>query len=377
MQDTVLQKYARLLVKYCVDLQPGQRLYLDTTTLAEPLVREIYREVLRAGGHMDFELRFREQHRIMLKEGNDEQLEYVSPLFSKAIEDFDAYLRVRAPYNLMTGSDIDPDRRKIAKDAREPIYQVYSERTAVRSLKRNLCQYPTTAAAQMAGMSLEEYEDFVFTACFLHKEDPIAEWLNVRKKQQHIVDYLNQSNEIRYLGEDIDITFSCDGRTWINSDGQTNMPSGEVYTSPVENKVNGKVRFTFPAIFMGTEVEDVTLWVKDGEVYKWEAKRGKELLDSIMKMKGGRIFGEAAIGTNYNIKRFTKNILFDEKIGGTIHMALGQAYLQTGGKNKSPIHWDMIADMRQGGEIHADGEVIYKNGHFLELESHKPPLQHS
>ncbi len=367
MTSDVLNKYAQLLVRYCVDLQPGQRLYLDTTTLAEPLVREIYREVIKAGGHMDFELRFREQHRIMLTEGNDEQLEYVSPLFSRAIQEFDAYLRVRAPFNLFTGSDIDPDRRKIAKDAREPIYQVYSERTATRDLKRNLCQYPTTSAAQMAGMSLEEYENFVYRACFLHMDDPIAEWYKVRERQQKLVDFLNQTREIRYLGEDIDITFSTEGRTWINSDGQTNMPSGEVYTSPVENKVNGKVRFTFPAIFMGTEVEDVTLWVKDGEVYKWEARRGQELLDSVMKMKGGRTFGEAAIGTNYNINRFTKNILFDEKIGGTIHMALGQAYLQTGGKNKSPIHWDMIADMRNGGEIYADGELIYKNGFFTAL----------
>ncbi|HHB52662.1 MAG TPA: aminopeptidase, partial [Saprospiraceae bacterium] len=183
--------------------------------------------------------------------------------------------------------------------------------------------------------------------------------------QQAAVDLLNKREFIQYKGEGIDISFKTTGRIWMNSDGQTNMPSGEVYTSPVEDSVNGVVQFTYPAIFQGHEVEGVTLWVKDGYVEKWEAKRGNEFLTQILKTEGARRFGEAAIGTNYDINRFTKNILFDEKIGGTIHMALGQSYLQTGGQNKSSVHWDMIAGMQNGGEIWADGEKIYQNGRFV------------
>ena len=178
---------------------------------------------------------------------------------------------------------------------------------------------------------------------------------------------MNRHDEIRYKNDKFDISFSTKGRTWINSDGQTNMPSGEVYTSPVEDSVNGKIHFSLPAFHGGHEVTDATLWVKDCEIYKWEAKKGKNYLDYVFSLDGARRFGEAAIGTNRNIQRVTKNILFDEKMGGTVHMAIGQSYLQTGGKNQSSIHWDMITDMQNGGEIYADGQVIYRDGDFLFL----------
>ena len=170
---------------------------------------------------------------------------------------------------------------------------------------------------------------------------------------------------MRYVAEKTDITFSTEGRIWMNSDGQTNMPSGEVYTSPVENAVNGVVHFSYPCLHGGHEVQGATLWVKDGYIERWEAERGQDYLDKVFQIEGTRRFGEAAIGTNYDINKITKNILFDEKIGGSIHMAIGQSYLQTGGKNQSTVHWDMITDMRQGGEVIADGEVIYRNGRFL------------
>jgi aminopeptidase len=268
---------------------------------------------------------------------------------------------------LREGGGQHPDKVKIRQEAFNPTQQKYFARTATRELKRNLCQFPTVANAKEAGMTLEEYQHFVFDACRLHTEDPIQAWLDVRASQQKIVDLLNSRETIRYKGNGTDITFSTKGRTWINSDGQTNMPSGEVYTSPVENAVNGVVHFTYPAIYMGQEVEEVTLWVKDGFVEKWEAKKGQSFLDYIFDIPGTRRFGEAAIGTNYSIQRFTKNMLFDEKIGGTVHMALGQSYLQTGGKNESSIHWDMIADMTNGGEIFANDEKIYENGQFLFL----------
>ncbi len=366
--NPVLRKYAHLLVNYCLDLQQGDRLYLKTTTLAEPLVREVYRAALQAGGSVAVEMNFREQDRILLQEGDEDQLQFVSPLYRQAMEEYEAYLYIRAPFNLFENQAVDPEKSKLRKKALAPISQTYFERTATRALKRNLCQYPTMAAAQNAGMSLEAYEEFVFGACHLFADDPVTEWLKVRAYQQQIVDLLNERQTVRYRGDGIDISFSTKGRTWINSDGQTNMPSGEVYTSPVEDSVNGVINFNYPAVYMGQEVEDVTLWVKDGYVEKWEARRGKAFLDHVFSIDGTRRFGEAAIGTNSNIKRFTKNILFDEKIGGTVHMAIGQSYLQAGGKNQSSVHWDMIAGMQEGGEIYADDEKIYDSGRFLFIE---------
>ncbi|HFC00697.1 MAG TPA: aminopeptidase [Phaeodactylibacter sp.] len=363
--NTILEKYATLLVKYCVEIKRGDQLFVQTTTLAEPLVREVYRAAIRAGAHVEVNMEFREQSRIFFEEAKGKQLQRVSPFYKKAMEKFDAYLYIRAPFNLMENQSVDAKKMKIKKTAHAGVSKTYSKRTATRDLKRNLCQYPTIAAAQNAGMSLEEYEKFVFGACQLYQDDPEAEWLKVRKFQKKIVDFLNKKQKVHYKGEGIDISFSTKGRIWMNSDGQTNMPSGEVYTSPVENSVNGVINFSYPAVYMGHEVEGVTLWVKDGYIQKWEAQRGKAFLDKIFKMKGARNFGEAAIGTNYNINRFTKNILFDEKIGGTIHMAIGQSYLQTGGKNVSPIHWDMIGNMMNGGEIYADEEKIYDSGKFL------------
>ncbi len=363
--NTILAKYANLLVNYCLEIKPGERLLIQSSTLAEPLVREVYRAAIRAGGHVEVNLAFREKGRIFLAEAQEEQLNYVSPFYKKAMEEFEAYLYIRAPFNLREDQNSDPEKSRIRKDANKAVTKTYFKRTATRELKRNLCQFPTLAAAQNAGMSLEEYENFVYGACKLFEEDPIQEWLNVRKHQQQIVDVLNATEKVRYKGPGIDISFSTKGRTWINSDGQTNMPSGEVYTSPVEDSVNGVVNFSFPAVYMGHEVEDVTLWVKNGYIDKWEAKRGQDFLNQIFALEGTRRFGEAAIGTNYDISRFTKNILFDEKIGGTIHMAIGQSYLQCGGMNQSTIHWDMIGNMQNGGEIYADDEKIYESGKFL------------
>ncbi|MEK7257200.1 MAG: aminopeptidase [Bacteroidota bacterium] len=361
----ILSKYADLLVHYCLSIREGDRLFISSTTLAEPLVREVWRSALRAGALVEVDLAFREKSRILFAEANEKQLQHVSPLYRLAMEEFDAYLNIMAPFNLREDQNVDAEKSRLRWEATKDVSKIYFERTATRSLKRNLCQYPTLANAQEAGMSLEEYEQFVFGACRLFDEDPASAWLEVRRSQQHIVDFLNQKEKIRYRGEGIDLTFSTQGRTWINSDGQTNMPSGEVYTSPVEDSVNGTVHFNYPVVHYGHVVEGITLWVKDGYIEKWEAKSGKELLDSTFQLPGARRFGEAAIGTNYKIDRFTKNILFDEKIGGTVHLAIGQSYLQTGGKNQSSIHWDMIADMKNGGEIFADGEKIYENGKFL------------
>jgi aminopeptidase len=361
----ILDKYAALLVNYCLDIKEKDKLFIQTTTLAEPLVRAVYKEATLRGAHIEVDMSFAEKNGILINNANQFQLESVPILYKTAMETFDAYLHIRAPFNLREDQNINAANAKIRSNALKPISDAYFKRTATRELKRNLCQYPTQASAQEAGMSLSEYEIFVFTACNLYTEDPIQAWLDVRKSQQHIVDHLNKCTKVRYVNAQSDIEFSTKGRIWMNSDGQTNMPSGEIYTSPVEDSVNGKIHFTLPSIYGGNVVDGVTLWVKDGFIEKWDANSGKAYLDYIFSLEGTRRFGEAAIGTNYNIQKITKNILFDEKIGGTIHMAIGQSYLQTGGKNESAIHWDMITDMVNGGAIYADDKLIYENGKFI------------
>lgn len=363
--QSILNKYAILLLDYSLDIKAGERLFVKSSTLAEPLVREVYREAIKRGVHAEVDLYFREKKRIFLAEANDEQLAVAPHLYQHAIENFDAYLMIRAPYNLKEDQNIDPVKRKKRTQYLESIFDVYNKRTASGALKRSLCQYPTQACAQEANMSLEEYQHFIFNACHLYADDPSAEWRKVGQDQQRIVDFLNGKDQVRYVCNETDIQFSVKDRIWINSDGKANMPSGEVFTGPVEESVNGIVHFNYPAIFMGKEVKDITLWVENGEVKKWDAGTGKDILDQVFSFDGARYFGEVAIGTNYNIQQATKNILFDEKIGGTIHMAVGQSYSQTGGKNKSSIHWDMITDMKKGGEIHVDGEKVYENGRFL------------
>ncbi|MCB9257601.1 MAG: aminopeptidase [Chitinophagales bacterium] len=362
---TIYEKYAHLLSSYCLQVKKGDKVFIKSTYLAEPLLQELVKEVCLAGGIPVLDIEIQAQEKIIFDHSEAHQLEWINPLSKYVMEEFDCYLVIRAPFNLYDSQGIDPAKRKISSEARKGLMKTYMERTGSYDLRRSLCQFPTQASAQEAGMGLKEYEDFVFNACNLFYDDPIAEWKKLSKRQESIVEHLNQCTKVHYKGNDIDIHFSTEGRIWINSDGKTNMPSGEVYTAPVENSVNGYVRFSHPSIYMGTLVEDIRLEVKDGEVVKWDAKRGKELLDKVFDIPGARRFGEAAVGTNFNINRFTKNILFDEKIGGTIHMAIGQSYHQCGGKNDSAIHWDMIADMTNGGEIFADGEKVYENGKFL------------
>ncbi|MEO6036949.1 MAG: aminopeptidase, partial [Saprospiraceae bacterium] len=351
---------------YCLAIQPGDRVFIATTPLAEPLLREVYAAAYEAGASLvDCDLAFQDRDRLLLDLGSEAALRSAPTLSQLAMETYDCYLHIRAPYSLRDVRPVDPERLRIRQEALAPSNKAYFERTADRRLRRNLCQFPTQAAADEAGMSLAEYEQFVFNACKLYSPDPQGAWVQVRASQQKIVDHLNACTTLRYLTEGTDLTFSTEGRIWMNSDGQTNMPSGEVYTSPVENAVNGTVHFSLPGLYQGNEVEGVSLWVKDGWIEKWEARSGQDFLDQIFALPGTRRFGEAAIGTNYDINRMTKNILFDEKIGGTVHLAIGQSYFQTGGKNESTVHWDMITDMTQGGEIWADGEKIYQDGKFL------------
>lgn len=364
---TIDEKYAALLVQYCLAVQPGDRVYVVSSYLAESLLREVVRQIYTAGGFPVLDVELNGFSDLAYRYASDDILGQVNPLRRMAMESFEGYLNIRAPFSPGDEDKVPADNGRYAKvqAANRPLNQLYFSRIADGSMRRCLCQYPTPAGAQTAGMSLAEYEQFVYGACKLNDEDPAAEWLKLREVQQVYVDYLNQADRIHYRGPNIDITFSVKGRKWMNSDGRSNMPSGEVFSAPVEDSVNGKVRFSYPCVYMGQDVEDVELTVENGYITHWDARKGKGVLDKVFSVDGARWFGEVAVGTNYDIQRITRNILFDEKIGGSIHMAVGQSYKQCGGRNESTVHWDMITDMRDGGEIIADGEVIYRNGKFL------------
>lgn len=364
----ILSKYARLLVEYCLKLEAGDKLLVMSTYLAEPLLQEVYRQALLAGAHPEFQIGMDSMQRIFFEAAGQEQLQYISPRTKMAFEEYDAILSVMAPFDLRELEGVDAGKKQVSSAARAQLNQTMMARKADGSLDLCICAYPTQALAAEAGMSLDEYADFVYGACYLDEKDPVARWHEIEKKQQVICDYLNGRDEIRFEGPDIDVRFSTAGRTWVNSAGTTNMPSGEVFTGPVEDSVEGKIRFGFPGFFMGQEIEDITLEISKGQVVKWQAARGQALLDKIFEIEGARRFGEAAVGTNFRIQKLTKNILFDEKIGGTIHMAIGASIPESGGVNKSAVHWDMLADMRNGGCIRADGQKVYENGRFLILE---------
>jgi len=245
------------------------------------------------------------------------------------------------------------------------LMEIFMQRSAAGKLRWNGTLFPTNAFAQEADMSLAEYEDFVYSACHADKDDPVAEWLKVSREQQHLVDWLKGKDKVRVQGPNVDLSLSIAGRTFINSDGKRNMPSGEIFTGPVEDSANGWVRFTYPVIVAGREISGIEITFENGKAVQATAEKNEEfLLSALDSDEGARFLGEFAVGTNYGIDRFTKNILYDEKIGGTFHMALGAGYPETGSKNKSALHWDMICDMRDGGQIWVDGELFYENGHF-------------
>jgi aminopeptidase len=362
--NNIIKKYAKVLVDYSLELKKGDKLLICSTYLAEELLKEIYVQALAAGAHPEFKISLSGTEKIFYDTACDSQLEYVSGLNRYVYENYDAILRVLAPFNLKELQNIDPAKKQKACSARAELNKLFMKRAAAKELRWTLCVFPTDAEAQECGMIAGEYADFVYNCCFLYEDNPIDCWKNLEVGQQRLVDFLNNKKEIHFKGSDIDIRFKTDGRKWINSAGKNNMPSGEVFTSPVEDSVNGTVRFSYPGIYLGQEIEDISLEIENGEVVKAGAVKGEELLNKILEIPGANRFGETAIGNNYGIKKFTKNMLFDEKMGGTIHMALGAAYPETGGKNESAIHWDLLVDMNNG-RILAEGEVIYENGKFI------------
>ncbi|HET8912886.1 MAG TPA: aminopeptidase [Ktedonobacteraceae bacterium] len=365
MADLRHQKLAKVLVHYSLKLQPGDKLLITAHDLAAPLVKEVYREAIRAGAHISTKISLDGLSEIKYLEGNEEQLTYISEVAKLEVEEIDAELTIWSKPNSKDLKGIDPAKIALAHKASGVLFKRFLERQGSGNMRWCGTLFPTNGYAQDAEMSLSRYEDFVYGAGLLDLDDPVAAWQQVQAEQQRVADFLNQRDVIRIVAPGTDITYRVGGRKWINCAGTANFPDGEVFTGPHEDSVNGSVRFSYPAVYNGNSVEDVHLTFKDGKVIKATAGRGKEFLDAMLDMdNGSRTLGEAAFGLNYNIKEFTGETLFDEKIGGTMHMALGQSIPESGGVNESALHWDMVCDLREG-KVYADGQLCYEHGKFI------------
>ena len=365
MTDPRLKRLADVLVNYSTKVKPGDWVMLRGSTVAEPLVNEVYRELIKAGSYVTLDLANDTISEAYMKEANEDQLNWVSPTTKMLYEKANVLIAIDGASNTRALSGVDPKNQQTRAIATRGLTETYLERAAKKDLRWVITRYPCPSFAQEADMSLSDYEDFVYSACFCDKDDPVAEWIRVHDEQQKVVDWLKGRKLVTVNSPNAELTLSIEGRTFVNADGENNMPSGEVFTGPVEDSCNGWVEFTYPAISGGREVEGVRLEFKDGKVVKATAENNKELLLQTRDTdSGSRYLGEFAIGTNTGITQFTKQILFDEKIGGSFHLALGAGYPDTGSVNQSAIHWDMVCDMRAGGEIWVDGELLYKDGAF-------------
>lgn len=368
MSLTPYQKLAQILVDHSTRISPGDRVAIEATTNAEPLVRDIYELVLQRGGHPHLILNLPDQEKIFFNYANDDQLAF-TPSFQKLVTDqFEAYIRVRADVDPRLLSSVPAEKQSIRQKGMSPVRNSMLQRGATQDLRWVLTQIPTEGYAREAGLSLAEYTSFVYSACHVdeHTKDPVAHWESVRQKQLAMIAHIEGHDRVKLQGPNVDLALSVSGRKFNNSHGRHNLPDGEIYTGPVEESVNGWVKFTYPAIYQGQAVEGVELVFEHGRVISAKARQGEQLLLSMIASdEGSHYLGEFAIGTNYEIDRFTHNILFDEKIGGSFHMALGAGYPETGSRNTSAIHWDMICDMRRDSQIVVDGDVVYRDGKFI------------
>jgi aminopeptidase len=369
--DPRVAKFAKVLVEHSTRIIPGNRVLIEGTTAAEPLIRELYIQILEKGGLPHPMIGFPGmvpfvQDDMYLTYANDTQLDFVPPFYKLAYEQFESRIRIHSATNTRATSSIDPVKAQRHSKAISTITESQMRRGAEGAFKWVTTLYPTDGFAQDAGMSLKDYEDFVFNAVHANEDDPIAYWNSTAAGQQRAIDFLVDKDKVTLRGPNVDLTLSIKGRKFMNSTGMHNMPDGEIFTGPVEESLNGWVKYTYPAIYGGVAVEGAELKFKDGRVEQATAAKNQEyLLKMLDSDKGSRYVGEFAIGTNNDINKFTGNILFDEKIGGTFHMALGAGYPETGSHNKSSIHWDMICDLRTDSEITVDGELFYKNGKFV------------
>jgi len=359
-------KMAEILVTHSARIIPGDRVAIEATTAAEPLIRALYIEILKKGGFPYLLLEIPEQDKELFTYGKDEQISHVDQLRHHVYQHFESRFNISSLTNPQQLVGFPPEKQSLFQKSAESILVTQMERGATDEFKWVSTLFPTEAYAKQAGMSLKEYEDFVYSACFADVENPIEKWNQVEEEQKAALDLFQGHDQIQLRGPNIDLDLSVKGRTFINCFGTSNMPDGEIFTGPVEDSLNGWVRYTYPAIHEGVMVSGVELTFKNGKVVKATAEEQEDYLLQLLETDpGSRYVGEFAVGTNSQIQQFTGNILFDEKIGGTIHLALGAGYPESGSKNKSALHWDMICDMREDSTITVDGNLVYNDGQFI------------
>jgi len=367
--DNRIRRLAQVLVRYSLGVQPGNLVAIHGSLEATPLLREVYRETLRAGGHPEFHLDLEDAREIYLKEANDAQLNFVSPIRQLITERYDCLLYIDAETNTRRLSRVDPERAAQLRKTYDGLDTLWSQRAAQGLLRWCYTQYPTHAYAQDANMSLEDYCEFVFEAGMLNGPDPVARWQELAARQKTLADWLKGHKQVHILGEDTDLTISIEERSFLNCDGHLNFPDGEIFTGPVEDSAQGTIHFNLPTSYDGHAVDDILLRFEDGCVVEAHAATSENYLLSMLDIdEGARRIGEFAFGMNYGIREATRNVLYDEKLGGTLHMALGRSYPESGGLNVSALHWDMVYDLRQQGEVWMDGELFLKDGKYVVLE---------
>ncbi|MBN2156456.1 MAG: aminopeptidase [Candidatus Lokiarchaeota archaeon] len=363
------EKLAKLAVRYALDVQPEDLVSIEGSEVANDLMREMYIECVKVGAYPVVHSAIKGIGVAHLKLGNDNQLMHISPVMKTVLNQYHKRIQISADYNRQKLTLIPPEKTNMVQKNPEfpELIQIYQERIAKKEMKWVIVPYPCDAMAQEAKMDTQSYTEFVYKALKLDQDDPAAYWRNIEREQENKVQYLNNVESIHVLGEDTDLTLSVKGRPWENCCGHENLPDGEIFTSPVEDSVNGYIRFTFPGIYQGKEVENIYLGFKNGKVVKATAEKGQELLETILKIDNADVLGEFAVGTNFGITQFTKNMLFDEKMGGTMHCALGMGFPETKSENlQCAIHWDILKDMKPpGSKIIADGKVIYEEGKWL------------
>jgi aminopeptidase len=366
MIDQSIKKLAQILVNYSLEIKKNDLFAIYGNQLSAQLIKEVYRQAIGLGAHPYINLALEGLGEIFFRSANKEQLKYISPVAKFEVEKIDARLVILSPWNTKNMTNVDPKKQSLRSVAQQPLHEIFMKRAANKDLRWCVTQFPSNASAQDAEMSLEEYENFIFKAAHVDKKNPIEYWKSVFQKQEKIKKFLEKKKNLHIVAKDTDLTLSVEKRKWINCAGKENFPDGEVFTGPLENSANGYISYSFPAVHGGREVDEIKLWFEKGKVYKYKAAKGGSFLKAMLAMdEGSKKIGEFAFGMNTGIKKYSKNTLFDEKIGGTIHIALGLGYPESGSKNKSGLHWDMVCDLRKEGEVYADNELIYKQGKFV------------
>ncbi|MBR3605670.1 MAG: aminopeptidase [Candidatus Gastranaerophilales bacterium] len=367
MYNPLINKYADVLVNYSTRVSKGDLVIIYARGYkSQPLVKEIYKLCLQNGANPIVRTSMDELAETFIKYATDEQLEYIDEMSKIEVEKADVMIFIGAPNNIKNMANA--NSAKVAKRSKAtlPILSKRLERSASGDMRWVIADYPTNALAQEANMSLEEYSEFLINSCYLDLDNPVQKWIEIDNEQKRLAEILNKTSKIRIVGDKTDITFSTAGRTWVPCSGNMNFPDGEIFTSPVEDSANGYIYFDFPQNYHGSTSKEVYIKFENGKAVEYHAEIGNEFLKSMLEMdEGSRFVGEVAIGTNDRIQDVTGNILFDEKIGGSIHIALGASYPEAGGKNQSGLHWDMIKNMKNGGQIYIDDKLIYENGKFI------------